>query len=151
VASVDGAPAESGELAFVDNAVDPATNTVRLRASFANGGEKLWPGQFVNVTLTLGHDAEATVVPDVSVKTGPDGSYVFVVKADGRVEQRAVEIARSVGGESIVARGLVAGERVVTDGQSRLVDGTKVRILDAASQAGSDAGKTHHEDTKDTK
>jgi multidrug efflux system membrane fusion protein len=80
---------QSGKLAFVDNAVDPATNTVKLRASFANDAQLLWPGQFVNITLTVGSEADAIVVPDAAVKAGPSGSYVFVVKADGRVEQPA--------------------------------------------------------------
>jgi len=128
-AKSDGiADAESGKLAFVDNAVDPATNTVKLRASFGNSGQRLWPGQFVNITLTVGNDADAIVVPEAAVKAGPNGSYVFVVKADGHTEQRNVEVARTVDGESVISKGLSAGENVVTDGQSRLVDGTKVKI-----------------------
>src|SRR5262249_19946456 len=99
----------AGELSFVDNAVDTATNTVKLRASFANDDERLWPGEFVNVSLTLGADADALVVPDAAVKAGPNGSYVFVVKPDGRAEQRSVEVARSVGRESMIANGLSAG------------------------------------------
>ena len=122
--------AQMGQLAFVDNAVDPATNTVRLRASFDNDAQSLWPGQFVNIALTVGSDVDAVVVPEAAVKAGPNGSYVFVVKPDGRAEQRAVEVARTVGGESVIATGLAAGDVVVTDGQSRLVDGTKVRQSD---------------------
>jgi len=121
-----------GELSFVDNAVDPATNTVKLRATFANTDERLWPGEFVNITMTLGNDSDALVVPDVAVKAGPNGSYVFVVKADGNAEQRSVDVARTVNGEAMVTKGLSAGETVVTDGQSRLVDGTKVRLGDDA-------------------
>ena len=120
-----------GELAFVDNAVDPATNTVKLRAKFANADERLWPGEFVNVTLTLGKDEDAVVVPDAAVKAGPNGSYVFVVQSDGHVEQRTVTVARSVNGESMIARGLTAGDTVVTDGQSRLINGTRVKISGA--------------------
>jgi multidrug efflux system membrane fusion protein len=119
--------AQRGQLAFVDNAVDPATNTVKLRASFGNGGQVLWPGQFVSVTLTIGRDADALVVPEPAVKAGPNGSYVFVVKSDNRAEQRSVDVARTVDGESVVSRGLQAGEVVVTDGQSRLIDGTLVK------------------------
>lgn len=122
----------SGELAFVDNAIDPTTNTVKLRASFANADERLWPGQFVNISLTLGSDADALVVPDAAVKDGPNGNYVFVVKADGRAEQRTVTVARSVGGDSMITKGLAAGETVVTDGQSRLADGSKVKVAEAA-------------------
>jgi multidrug efflux system membrane fusion protein len=117
-----------GQLTFVDNAVDPATNTVKLRATFANVDERLWPGEFVGITLMLGNDADALVVPDAAVKAGPNGSYVFVIKPDNHAQQRSVEVVRSVNGEAMIAKGLSAGESVVTDGQSRLVDGTKVRL-----------------------
>jgi len=130
-AAADGAAnPESGQLAFVDNAVDPATNTVKLRAAFTNGDQHLWPGQFVNITLVIGNDADAIVVPDAAVKAGPNGSYVFVVKADNSAEQRAVTVARTVASEAVVEKGLNAGETVVTDGQSRLVDGTKVKMVE---------------------
>lgn len=123
---------QSGELAFVDNAVDPFTNTVKLRASFANADESLWPGQFVNISLTLGTDANVVVVPEAAVKAGPNGSYVFVVKADGHAEQRSVDVARTVGDETVIGKGVNAGETVVVDGQSRLVDGTPVKPVDQA-------------------
>ncbi|HZX91303.1 MAG TPA: efflux RND transporter periplasmic adaptor subunit [Rudaea sp.] len=130
-AASDGAtPAESGQLAFVDNAVDPATNTVKLRAAFTNADQHLWPGQFVNITLVIGNEADAIVVPDAAVKAGPNGNYVFVVKADNSAEQRAVSVARTVASEAVIEKGLNAGENVVTDGQSRLVDGTKVKPVD---------------------
>jgi len=148
------ASAETGELAFVDNAVDPATNTVKLRARFANVDQQLWPGQFVDITLTIGSDADATVVPDGAVKTGPNGSYVFVVGSDGRAEQRDVQVARSVRGEAVIAAGVKPGDEVVTDGQSRLADGARVKVADAAAAGESDAEQDHntnHEDTKDTK
>lgn len=132
--------AQSGQLAFVDNAVDPATNTVKLRASFGNASQVLWPGQFVNVTLTVGRDADALVVPEAAVKAGPNGSYVFVVKNDQRAEQRSVDVARTVNGESVVSKGLQAGETVVTDGQSRLIDGTRVKA--PAENPASVAAKT---------
>ena len=130
---------QSGKLAFVDNAVDPATNTVKLRASFDNSGQRLWPGQFVNITLTVGSDADAIVVPEAAVKAGPNGSYVFVVKQDGHAEQRNVEVARTVNAETVISKGLSAGENVVTDGQSRLVDGTKVKAGVAGEPGGSEA------------
>lgn len=121
----------SGELFFVDNAIDPATNTVKLRAIFPNTDEHLWPGQFVNVVLTLDNAADALVVPDAAVKDGPNGNYVFVIAAGNRAQQRTVTVARSVNGESMIATGLSAGETIVTDGQSRLADGTHVRIAQA--------------------
>jgi multidrug efflux system membrane fusion protein len=134
---------QRGQLAFVDNAVDPATNTVKLRAQFANPAESLWPGQFVNIDLTLGTDVDAIVVPDTAVKAGPNGYYVFVIKADKHAEQRAVMVARSVAGESVITKGLAAGETVVVDGQSRLIDGTPVQIADsrASGAAGSAVGE----------
>ena len=130
-AASDGATAaESGQLAFVDNAVDPATNTVKLRAAFTNADQHLWPGQFVNITLVIGNEADAIVVPDAAVEAGPNGNYVFVVKADNSAEQRAVSVARTVASEAVIEKGLNAGENVVTDGQSRLVDGTKVKPVE---------------------
>lgn len=131
-AAADGAASEkSGQLAFVDNAVDPATNTVKLRAAFANADQHLWPGQFVNITLVIGNEADAIVVPDAAVKAGPNGNYVFVIKADNSAEQRAVSVARTVASEAVIEKGLNVGENVVTDGQSRLVDGTKVKAVNA--------------------
>jgi multidrug efflux system membrane fusion protein len=121
-----------GELAFVDNAVDAATGTVKMRASFANEDHALWPGEFVNVTLNLGDEADRIVVPEAAVQVGPNGTYVFVV-SDDKAQQRPVTVARSQDGESVIASGLDAGERVVVDGQSRLADGSFVSVTRAAS------------------
>lgn len=121
------APVE-GSVAFIDNAVDTATGTIRLRAQFGNDAHLLWPGQLVNVTLVLGHDANAVVVPDPAVQQGPDGSYVFVVKPDNTAEQRKVTVARSVDGQAVVEDGLAAGDTVVLDGQSRVEDKSPLRI-----------------------
>jgi multidrug efflux system membrane fusion protein len=125
----------NGELSFVDNAVDPATNTVKLRASFANADERLWPGEFVNMTLTLGTDSNALVVPDAAVKAGPNGSYVFVIGAGNKAEQRDVKVVRSVNGQTMIAEGLAENDTVVTDGQSRLINGTKVAPRNTESTA----------------
>jgi multidrug efflux system membrane fusion protein len=131
---VEGATSRaSGNIAFVDNAVDPATNTVKVRAEFANADQALWPGQFVDVSMTLATQADALVIPAAAVKQGPDGDYVFVVKPDSRAEQRSVKVARDVDDDAVIASGLSAGETVVTDGQSRLADGTSVRIVQAAN------------------
>lgn len=132
-ASGDGlsAPA-NGAVAFVDNAVDPATNTVKLRARFGNTDEHLWPGQFVKVALNLHGDADTITVPDTAVKAGPEGSYVFVVDA-GVAHQRAVVAGRSVDGRTLIASGLRAGQTVVVDGQSRLADGAPVRVVGTAA------------------
>jgi multidrug efflux system membrane fusion protein len=121
-----------GELAFVDNAVDAATGTVRMHAQFANEDHALWPGEFVTVTLNLGDEADRIVVPEAAVQVGPNGTYVFVV-TDDKAEQRTVDVARTQDGESVIASGLEAGERVVVDGQSRLADGSFVSITRSAS------------------
>jgi multidrug efflux system membrane fusion protein len=122
---------EHGEVAFLDNAVDTTTGTVKLRALFANEDRVLWPGQFVNVTLALGRKDDAIVVPDVAVQTGPDGNYVFVVRNEQEVEQRTVRVDRSQNGETVIAQGLTGGETVVVDGQSRLVNGSLVTLTRA--------------------
>jgi membrane fusion protein, multidrug efflux system len=119
---------EHGEVAFVDNAVDTTTGTVKLRALFANEDRALWPGQFVNVMLALGGEDNAVVVPDVAVQAGPDGNYVFVVRNEQEVEQRSVNVDRSQNGETIIGKGLTSGETVVVDGQSRLVNGSLVTM-----------------------
>ena len=144
----DATTPQSGELAFVDNAVDPATNTVKLRARFANAGQGLWPGQFIKIALTLGESANAIVVPDAAVKAGPDGSYLFVIKPDGHAEQRSVSVARSVGGEAVIAQGLDAGESVVVDGQSRLVNGSKVKVVGTGKGAADDGDGVARKDAK---
>ena len=117
-----------GSVAFIDNAVDTTTGTIKLRAQFGNDAHLLWPGQLVNVTLVLGHDANAVVVPDPVVQQGPDGSYVFVVKPDNTAEQRKVTVVRSVDGQAVVESGLAAGETVVLDGQSRVEDKSPLKV-----------------------
>ena len=117
-----------GSVAFIDNTVDTTTGTIKLRAQFGNDAHLLWQGQLVNVTLVLGHDANAVVVPDSVVQQGPDGSYVFVVKPDQTAEQRKVVVARAVDGQAVVESGLAAGETVVLDGQSRVEDKSPLKI-----------------------
>jgi multidrug efflux system membrane fusion protein len=117
-----------GVVTFTDNAVDPATGTIRLKATFTNDERKLWPGQFVNVALTLAVEPDAIVIPAQAVQTGQQGPYVFVVKPDSTVEARPVVVARTQGSETIVKSGLDKGESVVTDGQPRLVNGAKVEV-----------------------
>lgn len=128
----DGGPPLEGELTFVDNAVDSTTGTIQLRATFDNAETRLWPGQFVNVTLTLRIDPAAIVVPDAAVQHGQSGAYVFVVRPDSTVEMRPVVIDRSVAGDSVVASGLAAGESVVVEGQLRLAPGMRVEPHPAA-------------------
>ena len=131
-ARAEGVPAtERGALAFVDNAVDTSTGTVRMRARFDNADHTLWPGLFVDVTLDLGAAGEQVVVPDAAVAAGPDGSYVFLVR-EGKAEQRTVKVERSQGGQSLIESGVDAGDSVVIDGQSRLRDGIRVAIASPA-------------------
>ncbi len=117
-----------GVVTFVDNAVDQTTGTIRLKATFSNERGLLWPGQFVNVDLTLTTEPNAVVVPAAAVQTGQQGQYVFVVKSDATVETRRVVVKRTQGSESVIADGLQGGETVVTDGQPRLVAGAKVEV-----------------------
>jgi multidrug efflux system membrane fusion protein len=118
----------TGTLTFIDNQVDVATGTILLRAKFANDDDRLWPGQFVNVTLTLGTQENAVVVPSGAIQVGPNGPYVFVIRQDSTVELRLVKPDRIVGGKTVVAEGIAAGERVVVDGQLRLGNGTRVAV-----------------------
>ncbi|MSU22558.1 MAG: efflux RND transporter periplasmic adaptor subunit [Opitutus sp.] len=115
-----------GKLSFVDNAVDPTSGTIVLKAVFENADHLLWPGQFVQVQTKIGVDLAALVVPAAAVQTGPSGSQVYVVKADQTVELRPVKVLRSSGDELLIAEGLHAGETVVTDGHLRLVPGARV-------------------------
>ncbi len=117
-----------GVLTFVDNAVDTTTGTIHLKGTFTNQDKRLWPGQFVNVVLTLAAQPNAIVVPSRAVQTGQSGEFVFVVKADLTAEMRPIVVSRSLEGEAVVEKGLKPGESVVTDGQLRLVPGGKVQI-----------------------
>jgi multidrug efflux system membrane fusion protein len=129
----------TGNLTFVDNAVDPSTGTIQLRATFDNEETRLWPGQFVNVTLTLRVERAAIVVPDAAVQQGQNGAYVFVVRSDSTVEMRPVIVDRSLAGESVIASGLAAGESVVVEGQLRLTPGMRVEPRLAGQALASDA------------
>jgi multidrug efflux system membrane fusion protein len=118
----------SGRLSFVDNTADMTTGTIKLKAEFPNTDKALWPGQFVNVVLTLYEQKDAIVAPSAAVQSGPAGQYVYVVKADQTVEMRLIKIARAEGDDTVVASGLQAGEQVVVVGQLRLAPGSKVSV-----------------------
>lgn len=122
----------SGTLSFVDNAVDPATDTIRLKAAFDNRDRRLWPGAFVDVTLQLSIDPKAIVVPNASVQASQQGQYVYVVKADDTVELRPVAVAWTTGDDVVIRSGLAPGETVVTDGQLRLTPGARVAAKPAS-------------------
>ncbi len=131
-------PSAKGALDFIDNAVDPATGTIKLKALFPNTERRLWPSQFVNVVLTLASQPGALVIPSQAVQTGQDGQYVFVVKPDKTAESRAVVLERTVEGEAVISNGLQDGDVVITDGQMRLVPGAKVEAKTPGnSQTGS--------------
>jgi len=119
---------EQGVLSFVDNAVDSATGTIRMKATFANREKRLWPGLFLDVVLTLTAQPDAVVVPAPTVQTGQSGQYVFVVKPDNTVESRPVVAGKTVENETVIEKGLQPGEVVVTDGQIRLVPKARVVI-----------------------
>lgn len=126
--SNDTSGTEQGVLTFIDNTVDKTTGTILLKATFANKGRWLWPGQFVNVVLTLTTQPDAIIIPSQAVQTGQEGQYVFVVKPDLTVELRPVVVNRTLNNESIIEKGLKDGEKVVTDGQLQLVPGAKVEV-----------------------
>ncbi len=128
----DGAPAEVGALAFVDNAVDATTGTIRLKATFANASRRLWPGQFVNAVLTLADLRGAVVVPSAAIQEGQSGTYVFVIRPDSTAEMRPVTPGRTVETLTVIEKGLAAGENVVTDGQIRLTNGVKVEFASSS-------------------
>jgi membrane fusion protein, multidrug efflux system len=121
----------AGILTFVDNGIDTSTGTIQLKATFPNADKALWPGQFLNVVLTLTTEKDVVVVPSPAVQTGQSGTYVMVVKDDLTVESRLVTVKRTVQNEAVIGSGLKPGEMVVTDGHLRLVPGSRVEIKKA--------------------
>jgi multidrug efflux system membrane fusion protein len=123
----DDAPPQTGAVRFLDNAVDAATGTIRMKATLANADERLTPGQHLAVSLRLDTLREAVTVPAEAVQQGPDGTFVYVVKADRTAELRPVTLDVVHAGTAALAEGLRAGETVITDGHSRLTPGAKVK------------------------
>jgi multidrug efflux system membrane fusion protein len=119
---------EEGTLTFIENTVDISTGTIRLKATFPNNEKHLWPGQFFDVAMTLTTEPNAIIAPSQALQTGQTGQYVFVIKNDLSVEARPIVVSRTIDDEAVVEKGLQPGERVVTDGQIRLVPGAKVEI-----------------------
>jgi len=130
----------NGTLSFIDNAVDSTTGTFALKGTFPNADRRLWPGQYVNVTLTVTSEANAVVVPTVALQSGQNGQFVFVVKPDRTVEVRPVTLARQVGPLAAIAAGVKPGETVVTDGQLLLVPGAAVEVKSGGAPASAPAG-----------
>jgi membrane fusion protein, multidrug efflux system len=117
-----------GKVTMIDNAVDQATGTIRLKARFDNEEERLWPGAFVSARVILSVRKDAATVPSQTVQQGPNGYYAYIIKPDDTVERRAVDVASIQDGIAVVTKGLSAGERVVVDGQYRLTNGARVKI-----------------------
>lgn len=117
-----------GSLDFISNEVDKTTGTIQLKGKFANADRRLWPGQFVNVSLTLAVRRDAVLVPSRAIQTGQEGRYVFVIKPDLTAEMRPVTPGQSLGEDTVIEQGVQAGEQVVTDGQLGLVPGSKVDV-----------------------
>jgi membrane fusion protein, multidrug efflux system len=117
-----------GKVTLVDNQIDSGTGTLRLKATYENAGEQLWPGEFVSVRLQLSTRKDAITVPQRAVMQGANGSYGYVVKADNTVERRALEVAATQDGIAVITKGIAIGEKIVADGQYRLTDGAHVRV-----------------------
>jgi multidrug efflux system membrane fusion protein len=130
VANPPNEPEETsvGTLTFIDNTVDPTTGTINFKGTFPNQDERLWPGEFVDVTLTLQERPNTVVVPAQAVQSGQNGTYVFVVEPNMTVKARTVKAGATLEGKTVIDGGLEGGETVVTDGQMMLVPGAKVRI-----------------------
>ena len=127
---------EHGELTFIDNNVDATTGTIKLKGTFKNADRKLWPGEFVNVSMRLTLQPNALVVPSAALQTGQDGTYIYVVKDDMTVEMRPVTAGLRVNDILVIDKGLKEGETVVTEGQLRLAPGSKVVIQNGSGADG---------------
>lgn len=138
-----------GNLTFINNSVDTATGTIQLKGTFENKDRRLWPGQFINVVLTLTTQRNAVVMPSAALQAGQQGQYVFVVKPDLTVESRPVTIAWSYGELAVVAQGVTSGEKVVTDGQLNLMSGVKVELKgDQLQDTSVKSGQTESDQVK---
>jgi multidrug efflux system membrane fusion protein len=122
----------TGKIAFFDNAIDSTSGTINVRSTFDNANQRLWPGQFVNVSVLVRTDPNAVVIAPGAIQAGQNGTYVFVVKDDNTAEARPVTVDRTVDGMAVIAKGLRPGEKVVTDGQLRLTNGTRVQVVSDA-------------------
>jgi multidrug efflux system membrane fusion protein len=143
IAKIPGAEEQEpvrGSLLFIDNAVDAGTGTIRLWGISQNEKRVLWPGLFVNVVLVLAQEPNAVVVPSQAIQNGQRGQFVYVVKEDNTAEVRPITVQRTANNSSVV-EGVRPGETVVTDGQLRLVNGTKVQIKETT-------GNKNQADTK---
>lgn len=133
--------AANGVLAFVDNGVDPTTDTIKLKAMFTNDDHRLWPGQFARVVMRLATLSNAVVVPTEAVQTGQDGQYVFLVKPDQTVDLRPITTGTRVKEEMVVTKGISAGDTIVTEGQLRLEPGSRITTREGGPAGGPGGGR----------
>ena len=122
-----------GKLTLIDNSIDQTTGTIHLKARFDNADERLWPGEFVSLRVILKVRPNVATVPAQTVEEGPDGHFAYIIKPDNTVERRAVDVAAIQDGIAVITKGLSPGDRVVVEGQYRLTDGARVRILPSRS------------------
>lgn len=135
--SAGGEELAQGALTLIDNAIDQATGTIHLKASFPNQDERLWPGEFVSLRLILDTRKGVPTVPSQTVQVGPDGNYAYIIDKDDKARRRPVEVAAVQDGIAVISKGLSSGERIVVDGQYRLTDGAKVKIEQEAGKPAS--------------
>ena len=128
-----------GKLSLIDNQIDMTTGTLRLKATFANADERLWPGEFVNVRLVLSTRTSAVTIPQRAVMQGATGYYAYVIRPDGTVERRVVEIAGMQDGLAIIDKGIADQDKIVVDGQYRLTNGARIKLEEAKPEAQSPA------------
>jgi multidrug efflux system membrane fusion protein len=136
-----GPAVSEGKLVFIDNTVTPQTGTVVLKTRVANKDELLWPGQFINVRIVLKIEPEAIVVPEAAVQPGQDGSFVYVIDPDSRVQVQPVKIARQIGNDVVIGSGIKAGDQVITEIPQALKPGGAVRVAGEEATAGKAKGK----------
>ncbi|MGA2087619.1 MAG: efflux RND transporter periplasmic adaptor subunit [Stellaceae bacterium] len=139
IAAGDSGAPVAGKIAFFDNTIDTNSGTIAVKAVFDNAQERLWPGEFVNVSVTERTDPDAITVPQAAVLIGQNTTYVYVIKDDSTAEMRPVKVARTVDGISVIADGLNPGERVATDGQLRLTTGSRVDIRSSSDKPETDS------------
>ena len=133
----DSNPVGEGKLVFVDNAINPQTGGVMMKAQLPNQSEQLWPGELVKVRLVLRIEPEAVVISEAAVQPGQQGSFVYVINTEDRVRMRPVTIARQLGDQVVIAKGLRGGERVITEVPQALTEGAQVQVRGAG-----ESGKT---------
>jgi RND family efflux transporter MFP subunit len=133
--------AAEGKLVFIDNTVTPQTGTVLLKTRVDNRNEVLWPGQFVSVRIVLKIEPEAVVVPEAAVQPGQDGSFVYLIGEESRVQVRPVKISRQIGNDVVIASGISPGDQVITEIPQALQPGAPVRVADADGKPGEKKGK----------